>query len=349
MPQVSDIVPFLEFAKHYPIIDARSGGEHTQGCIPGSYLLPLLNNEERAEVGTTYKQIGREAAVLNGFELVGHKFADYIKQALAIAPNKEIGVYCWRGGMRSNIMAWLLETAGFKVTLLRGGYKNFRHHCLDMLDTPLRLIVLSGRTGSGKTELLHALKQNGEQIIDFEGLAHHKGSTFGGIGQLPQSSQEQFENVIATQLFSLDHSKPIWVEDESKSIGKLRLPNAMHNQMQNTILIDIQVPHNERLDRVVAEYGSLPKEQLIESTLQLTKRMGGQHVKEAVERLNENNTKAWADKLLVYYDKNYDFGKSRKKPENIRPIFLTGDINEMVVQLLETMRQAQTHHSKQED
>ncbi|MEI6815546.1 MAG: rhodanese-like domain-containing protein [Bacteroidota bacterium] len=152
---------FLSLAQSLCIIDVRSPGEFAQGHIPNAINLPLLNNDERAIIGTTYKQLGKEMAVIKGFELVGHKFSDYIIKAKELAPNKKILIHCWRGGLRSNIMAWVLQTAGFKVQVLAGGYKTYRQWALNIFDQPRNVMILSGNTGTGKTDVLLTLLKNG--------------------------------------------------------------------------------------------------------------------------------------------------------------------------------------------
>lgn len=194
----------MKLAENNPVIDVRSPAEFAHAHFPNAQNLPLLNNEERAIVGTTYKHEGNQTAVLKGYELVGHKFSDYIKLAIKIAPNKKVNIYCWRGGLRSNIMAFVLHTAGFEVNLLQGGYKKYRNWVLETLEQPKQIKIVGGKTGSGKTYVLHQLKMLNQQIIDLEGLAHHKGSAFGSLGQAPQPSIEMFENNLAIQWCKID-------------------------------------------------------------------------------------------------------------------------------------------------
>ncbi|HEY1025301.1 MAG TPA: rhodanese-like domain-containing protein, partial [Sphingobacteriaceae bacterium] len=148
------IQEFLEQTKATPVIDVRTPAEFQQGHIPGAFNIPLFTNEERVMVGTTYKQKSREEAILTGFELVGPKWADFIRHALRIAPGKKIAVHCWRGGMRSGAMAWALNLYGFDVILLEGGYKKFRNWVLNKFHDKLAIAMLGGLTGSGKTQVL---------------------------------------------------------------------------------------------------------------------------------------------------------------------------------------------------
>jgi len=294
------------------VVDVRSEGEFNQGHIEGAINIPLLNNEERVKVGTTYKEKGNEAAVLLGYELVGSKFSAIIHSIKLAAPTKHVIVHCWRGGLRSRIVCQLLENAGFQVSQLKGGYKSYRHWVLQLLSVELPLHVIGGLTGSGKTALLHELHQKGEQIIDLEGLASHKGSTFGGIGQAPQPTQEHFENKLAEVVKKLDLSKRIWIEDESRMIGTIALPLKLWECLRYNILYELNVHFEYRLQRIIVEYCSLPKNILEEKTSLLRKRLGDLRLKEVLIFLQEGNMHAWAEALLVYYDKSYHYGQSKR-------------------------------------
>src|SRR6185312_12204323 len=188
---------FLALDSSIPVADVRTPAEFEQGHIPGANNIPLFSNDERVTVGTTYKQQGRDQAVLLGFDLVGNKWSGFIGQALEIAPGKKIALHCWRGGMRSGAMAWALNLYGFDVYLLEGGYKKYRRWVLDGFDQPRNLLILGGMTGSGKTQILHELAKAGERMIDLEDMAQHQGSSYGTMNMLVQPTQEQFENDLA--------------------------------------------------------------------------------------------------------------------------------------------------------
>lgn len=299
----------MELRKSVPVADVRAPKEYLQGHIPNAVNMPLFTDEERAIIGTLYKQVGRDTAVEKGIEMVGPKLASFVTQAKQIAPDKRIIVHCWRGGMRSGSMAWLLSMAGFRVYLLEGGYKVFRKHFLGILDQGLpQLKVLGGPTGSGKTELLLQMQQNGHQVIDLEGIAHHKGSSFGAINQAPQPTTEQFENELFTILSDFDLTQPIWVEDESKLIGTVHLPNALYKQMQQVPVYVVNIPLAQRIDRLVADYTHCEKHLLEEALLRIKKRVGPQNVKAAQEALALNDFRTVAEIVLQYYDKAYAYG-----------------------------------------
>jgi len=290
--------------------DVRSPGEYSQGRIPGAINLPLFTNEERAEVGTKYKQCGKDAAVELGLGLVGPKLASFVATAKRECPNTVAKVHCWRGGMRSSSMAWLLSTAGFKTVTLRGGYKAFRKWVLQKLSQPLNLLVLGGLTGAGKTAILHALREKGEQILDLEDLACHRGSAFGVMGQQP--TNEQFENEIAIALQSLDLSRQIWVEDESRMIGRCKVPDALFAAMRQQPLVMLERPKSERVAKLLADYSQAPRQSLIEAVERLQRRLGGARSKQIIQLIHENQLPQAVELLLDYYDAAYRHSLSRR-------------------------------------
>ncbi len=307
------------------ILDTRSPAEYERAHIPGALSFPLLNNEERAIIGTTYKQEGREAAVMKGFELVGPKFADFVKKAKELAPGKEVFVYCWRGGLRSNIMAWVLNTAGFKVTLLKGGYKTFRHWALRQFEQKKNIVVIGGKTGSGKTELLLEIERRGEQIIDLEALANHKGSAFGSLGKPEQPSTEHFENLLALQWNSLNEDKIVWMENESFKIGTCAIPMALFDQLRSAPVIEISINYELRKKRILAEYGQFDKQLLAEKTEKIKKRLGGLRLKNALACLKEGMLNEWCDIMLEYYDKTYQHSDALRDRNKTHQIILAND------------------------
>jgi tRNA 2-selenouridine synthase len=320
MIQTLDIVKFLEMADTTPVVDVRTPLEFEHASIPGAFNLPIFSNEERVQVGTTYKQKSREEAILLGFDLTGPKWSGFIQQALKIAPDKKIMVHCWRGGMRSGAMAWALNLYGFEVYLLEGGYKRYRNWVLTQFKETYPILVLGGMTGSGKTKTLINLKELSQQVIDLEDLAQHQGSSYGSMGYLIQPSQEHFENLLASQLIKTDHSKPLWLEDESLSIGKCFIPNPIFQQMREADLLKLEVPFQERVNFLVEEYGKLDKEFLIESTARIGKRLGPEQTRDAIAAINEDRMEVFIKLVLVYYDKTYTNGQGKREEKNIHCI-----------------------------
>lgn len=325
MSKIISVEEFVNRTDNYPLIDVRSPGEFVTGHIQNAINMPIFSNEERAIVGTHYKQNGKYKAVHSGLEFVGPKMADFASQAHKLAKEDVLYVHCWRGGMRSKSMAWLFETIGIETRIIDGGYKAYRQFHRKYL-TELKLIVLGGSTGSGKTDILRELKANQHQIIDLEGLAHHKGSAFGAIGEEEQPSNEQFENNLFAELEKLDLSKPIWVEDESKSIGKNWITDELFDNMRNTILIYIDVPKEIRAERLVIDYGGFDKALLEGSLDKISKRIGGQNYKECISALNEGDLLKVAMLSLTYYDKTYGFGVSKRESDKVHSVeTITGD------------------------
>jgi tRNA 2-selenouridine synthase len=304
-----------------PILDVRSPKEYQQGHIPGAVNIPLFSDEERAEVGTTYKQVSREAAIQLGTALVNPKLIDYIQDSKKVAPEGTAIIHCWRGGMRSQSFAKHLSDNGFtELNVITGGYKAYRNHVLEILELPIQIKLLGGYTGSGKTYILSELKKLGHQVIDLEGLAHHKGSAFGGIGELPQPTSEQFSNNLHQEMSALDRAKDIWIEDESYSIGTVNVPQPIHTQMRATNLIFLDIPASERAVHLVQEYTQVGDHLLAESILKLAKRLGTEKVKLALGLLSEKNYYQVALLSLVYYDRLYAKGKNRKSTRTVTTI-----------------------------
>lgn len=334
MSEKIGVLEFYERSKSIPVIDVRSPGEFEKGHIPYAHNIPIFTNEERAIVGTTYKQQGKEPAVLKGLEIVGTKLRHFADTARKLAVNNTLLVHCWRGGMRSESMAWLFETVGIKTYILEGGYKAFRKFGKQKLAESKNIIILGGLTGSGKTEKLLRLKDYGEQVIDLEGLANHKGSAFGALGQEPQPTNEQFENNLIYEWLSLDITKPIWLEDESHSIGSNWIPDELYKTMRNTTVIKVDLDKNVRIERLLSEYANFDEQHLENCILRIGKRLGGQNVKSAIESLKNGNLRSVADITLAYYDKSYNFGLNQRDKDSVHSIHFDSDDPEKNAQKL---------------
>jgi tRNA 2-selenouridine synthase len=330
-----DIENFLKLSNECPIFDVRSPKEFLHAHISGALSLPLFTDDERKIIGTAYKQQSRQAAVKKGLEffaermkaiphevekLIAHKNKQNSENDLLRNTNKLL-IHCWRGGMRSGAVAWLLDLYGFKVYTLKGGYKAFRNWALLQFEKNYTINILGGYTGSGKTELLQELKRMGNTVIDLEKLANHKGSAFGAIGQKPQPGQEMFENILAFELYKATlipelhqsnneiytNKNPyeIWIEDESRHIGTVGIPKHFWEQMRKSKLYFLEIPFDERLNQIVATYGAFDKKELVNSIMRIQKRLGGLETKNAINYLLENKIKESFSILLSYYDKLY--------------------------------------------
>jgi tRNA 2-selenouridine synthase len=315
MPSFLPLEQFLPLSG--TLIDVRSPSEFKQGCIPGSRLISLFSDQERASVGKIYNQHSRIAAIEMGLELIEKKIQDLTDQLLTCLRHDPAKILCWRGGMRSEFIGHLVESLNFQCYLLQGGYKSFRRWTLSLLthlhnDSP-QLYVIGGLTGSGKTFVLQALKRLGEQVIDLESLACHRGSAFGSIDLPNQPTQEQFENELSYLWHQFDFSRPIWMEDEGRLIGKCSLPNQLYQLMLQAPFIYIKRPLTERIQQLVHLYGKAPIEQLIQSTQKLKKRLGTQLTKEISFLFENHDYEKAIEKLLIYYDKIYQYQLTQRR------------------------------------
>ncbi|MBC5775973.1 tRNA 2-selenouridine(34) synthase MnmH [Pontibacter sp. KCTC 32443] len=298
---------FLQKAEKLPVLDARAPKEYEAGHILQAQSFPIFSDDERAIVGTSYKQQGHDPAVLLGLDLFGPKMSQFVKEATKIAPDKEVLLHCWRGGMRSGAMAWLLSFAGFKVHLLQGGYKAYRHFIQEQFIRLWPILILSGFTGSGKTDILSYLQKFGQQTIDLEGLANHKGSAFGSIGMPQQPTTEQFENLLGSELLKLDPQQALWLEDESVTIGRVKMPHEFYTYMQQRPTIVIDVPKQLRVQKLAHEYCRTDKAILETSILKIKKRLGGLATQEALDAIATGDMEKMVEIALTYYDKAYHY------------------------------------------
>lgn len=309
-----------------PLIDLRSPSEFAQGHIPGALSLPLFSDEERHRVGLLYAQSGQAAALELGLTFVGPKMAYFVQLARKVAREGRVALYCWRGGMRSQSVAQLFQMAGLKVERIEGGYKRFRRWVLSQLAAAPQVRVVGGYTGSGKTAILHHLRALGAPVVDLEGLANHRGSSFGSLGLGRQPSQEQFENRLAWELMAHGEG-PIWVEDESRMVGSCQIPTPLYEAMRSAPLFLVSRSLAERKERLIRDYGAAPKEQLVAAIRRLEKRLGGARMQEAIQRVECGNLDA-IDPLLDYYDRDYARALERRRGEVI-PLPLEGGEDEV--------------------
>jgi tRNA 2-selenouridine synthase len=323
---------FLEEGKKFPVLDVRSPGEYKHAHIPGAYNLPLFTDQERKIVGTAYKQQSREAAIKIGLDYFGPKMRQMVEQVetmTASGPQQAL-VHCWRGGMRSAGVAWLLDLYGYKVCTLAGGYKSYRNWVIKTFSFPFAFNILGGYTGSGKTYVLNELANKGAAVIDLEKLANHRGSAFGDIGMPDQPTQEMFENVLSHELRNKSNYggsdamlSPVWLEDESQRIGQINLPHTLWNTMRQSPVVFIKIPFEERLKHIVKEYGELDKEKMGNGIVRIQKRLGPMETKTALQHLNEEDIESCFRILLTYYDKQYN--KALNNREQSKSLLTTLD------------------------
>jgi tRNA 2-selenouridine synthase len=320
---------FLELAETIPVCDVRSPSEYNAGHIPGAINIPLFDDSERAAVGTKYKREGRLPAILEGLALSGPAMKDKLARALSAAKNGKLLVHCWRGGMRSEAMAWLFSLGDIKTGILDGGYKAYRNYILVRLAEKRKMIILGGLTGSSKTYILRYLRSGGEQIIDLEGLANHKGSAFGALGELPQPSTEQFANLLFSAWKMNDADIPFWVEDESRNIGTVFIPDCFYANMQDSPAVILMMELKLRLPRLINEYSRYPSEYLKASILKISKRLGGDNTRDAIAAVDKGDYSSAIEITLGYYDKAYQYGLKRKNSRNL--IFVETDTDDIQI------------------
>ena len=332
-----EISEFLRLSENNPVIDVRSPSEFNSGHIPGAFNIPLFDDSEREVVGIKYKKEGRISAILKGMELSGPSMFKKLDQGLELVKNGKLLVHCWRGGMRSEAMAWLFSLGDIETEILEGGYKSFRHHVLSKLGEKRKYIILGGLTGSGKTEMLRKMKNNGHQVIDLEGIACHKGSAFGSLGQPHQPTSEHFANLLFDALEKTNKNEFVWLEDESKNIGTVFMPDQFFSNLQQAPVIAILMDIPTRLPRLLEEYSEYPKDVLEAAVQKISRRLGGDNTKESIAGIKSDDFARAIEITLNYYDKTYMFGLRRRPAQNIKYISTpTNDIDNNISKILET-------------
>jgi tRNA 2-selenouridine synthase len=302
-PRLQAIGPALQGAA--AIADVRSPAEYAKGHIAGAINIPLFSNNERAEIGTLYKALGKDEAIQQGLALMGTRLGDFVA---AFAPYKHapLLVYCARGGMRSQAVVGLLAALGYRVQQLPGGYKAFRNYLLGELERalPPRLIVLHGQTGVGKTLLLRRLA-NG---LDLEDCAQHRSSVFGAVGLQPRT-QQQFDAELLAALGRLDSARPVWVEGESRKIGDVTMPDALRRRMGESPCVLVTAALDTRVERILAAYGAGAEAPLAEweaALRSLAAPLGRARVEDMAARLRRGEVPGVVRELLLdYYDPRY--------------------------------------------
>jgi len=329
MAELVNIESFISLSARFPVIDVRAPLEFQQGHIPGAVNIPLFDDHERKVVGTAYKQVNKEAAMYAGLGFAGKKLVKLAKEGERRAgKNKTLLVHCWRGGMRSKSMVWLFETLGLTCYLLEGGYKTYRSYVREVLASPLNLVVIGGRTGSGKTAILHHLKELGEQVIDLEGLAHHKGSAFGALGEADQPTTEHFENKLCGEIQAIESEKVTWIEDESRNVGKCVIPGELYSRMRDANLLFLDISREQRALHLVQDYARYDQEALKACILKIEKRLGGDRTREALDAIGRQDYYQTAMITLHYYDKAYMY--SLEKNHEQYQVLLSGKVDPVV-------------------
>jgi len=301
------------------VIDVRSPAEFAEDHLPGALNWPVLDDEQRRQVGTLYVRDSPLLARKVGAAMVARNIAAHIERWVQDKPREwQPLVYCWRGGQRSGSLAWFLDQIGFRTTRLAGGYKAFRAVVRDDLalwPEKLQLTVIAGRTGSGKTRLLHALADAGAQVLDLEGLACHRGSVLGGLPDRPQPSQKAFDTLLWQTLRGLDGGRPVFVESESRRVGALQLPDALVARMRtHARCVRVQMDDDARVQLLLQEYGFFAEapERFCELLAALTELQGKERVKrwQAMARA-ASWPELFAELMRDHYDPLYERSMQR--------------------------------------
>lgn len=308
MPEKIKFTPHL--IDTHCLIDVRTPLEFEEDYIPGAYNVPLLTNEERAEVGTVYKQVGPVEARRRGLELTCSRFYAMVDRILSLSAGRPIAVYCWRGGLRSHSVAVLVESCGTPASQIVGGYKSYRNHVIDCFETckfPSSLIVMHGMTGTGKTEFINGLNPEQWATIDLEGIACHRGSAFGALGLEQDFTQKRFESLLWNAFRVLPADRPIVLEGESQRIGKYSLPGRLYQKMAESCKVWCHASIETRIERLTVEYARPEyRGEMLEALERIKKKLGGPRYAELKGCLEEWDVKGIARGLIEgYYDKMY--------------------------------------------
>jgi len=334
-----EIIRFLELAGDLSVIDVRAPSEYNAGHIPRAVNIPLFTDIEREKVGTSYTKEGRLKAVLKGLELTGPSMHLKLAEALKLTVERRLLAYCWRGGMRSEAMAWLFSLGGIETEILDGGYKSYRHHVLENLSAARKMIILGGLTGSGKTRILRHISEAGHQVTDLEQLANHKGSAFGSLGQSSQPSTEHFANLMFDNMRNYNPGRPLWLEDESSNIGNVFLPEEFYRNMQMNPAIVLLMDREIRLPALVNDYAGYSRQELIGAIARIKSRLGGENTREAIQAIGNGDFLKAAGILLSYYDKAYMYGLKKRQGKEI--IYIETRTDDIKINTLEVLDAAE--------
>ncbi len=297
-------------ARNALLVDVRSPAEFEEDHLPGAFNVPLLNNQERHEVGIVYKQVGPYKARKLGLKMAAPKIEGFLNTILEQKKEKDLIFYCWRGGLRSYSMATFFDLLDLPVSIIDGGYKSYRNFVLEKINNPypFELIVLYGMTGSGKTEVLQHLKNMEVPVIDLEKLACHRGSAFGHIGISEKRNQKQFDNLLSQEILKYKNEKHVFVEGESRKIGSLLLPEYWMRCAKSARKILVSAPLSARIERIVRTYSQVEALEMtfLLSIEKIRKRLGGAFFQELKTLLDQKNFRDFIGKILEnYYDKTY--------------------------------------------
>ncbi len=337
---VSELLSKKDKESH-TIIDVRSPKEFKEATIPNSINIPVFNDEERAEVGTIYKQVGKEAAMDRGLAIFSKKLPEFIGEFKKI--ETPMTVFCWRGGMRSKTAATVLDLMGIRVNRLSGGIRSYRRWIVNYLETGKfspKLLVLNGYTGTGKTYILQKLKEKGYPVIDLEQMAGHRGSIFGQIGLTP-SNQKKFDSALVTEMLEYENEPFVFIEGESKRIGRVYLPDIIYDKKEEGRQIFIDLPLEERVKNIIEEYEPWNYPERFQEAFRYIKRKIHTPVAKQIEVHLEEGEFTQAVRLLLeyYYDPRYEYSASHY-PESQKTTVQADSVDDAFNKVLEGIQQS---------
>ena len=332
----------IHLSDYDDIIDVRSPSEFGEDHLPDAINLPVLSNSEREEVGTIYKQVNPFEARRRGAALVSYNISEHLKDYF-VDKKKDYSplIYCWRGGERSRSLATILESVGWRPSLLEGGYQGYRKHVIqsfnDILKNDLSFKIISGLTGSGKTKLLMHLESLGCQTIDLEGLASHRGSALGEECDNDQPSQKMFERLLYEKFLTLNDKIPVFLESESSRIGDLQIPSNFWTMMKNSDVWEIETERKFRVDFLLNEYTHFTKDKdLLKTKLEKIRHLKTESVyNKWISMVDDNDYRSFVGSILEdHYDAAYISSRQKTYTSEVEKVFKINEINDVSLRYL---------------
>ena len=312
-------------------IDVRCPREYKKGHYTDAINIPIFSDDEYQELGQIYRKEGDTVASQLGYKYALNSKSRILTSMKELNENNFI-IYCARGGMRSKGFQAIVNQEGYKTSRIKKGYKEIREHVLNSFKQKRVVVIIAGSTGTGKTTIINKMKECGHNIIDLEKLANHRGSAFGDLGVAEQASQQQFENDLSYFWTQTDPGRNVFIESESRKIGKVSIPEGIWTQMIKALYLKIDMGIDRRVENLIKDYGEYPRSDLEKRIHQISRKLGGQNVKTAIELLESNSLHDLCKFLLEnYYDKMYRVAYNRRnsKKEEIK---VTNETNEQIIE-----------------
>ena len=296
-------------------IDVRSSREYKKGNYTHSVNIELFNDIEYSKLGEVYKRNGKSESIKSGKKYI-HNSLEQILEKISKFKKYTIYIYCARGGLRSKAFFKILEIHGYKSFVILGGYKSLRNYVLSSFLKTRNIIIIGGNTGSKKTSILKLMKKHNYNTVDLEKIANHRGSAFGDLGLMKQSTQQQFENDLSYEWVNFDNNSNVFVESESRTIGKIVIPSPIYSQMINSHYIRINMNFDRRIKNLISEYGKYPLTHIEHRLKKISRKLGSENFNYAVKLLKNNDLYSFCSHILInYYDKMYKHSLNKRKTD----------------------------------